>query len=131
MRLNLHYTIENETFEFDLDFEDDEERKDQIKLIKKTIADLNPIEINEYCKHTKKYELCAVNDKENNSISVQEPQPAINQPAAASAGQIAYMQKLGITIPEGCTVSQAIELINQYKIAHNIPIKNLGNIKTI
>ena len=64
--------------------------------------------------------------KENNLNSVQELQPATNQPALASAGQIAYMQKLGITIPEGCTVSQAIELINQYKIAHNIPIKNLG-----
>ena len=128
MRLNLNYRIENETFNFDLDFEDDEERKDQIKLIKKTIADLNPIEINEYCKHTKKYEICTVNKE---STQVQESQVPTNQPALASAGQIAYMEKLGIKIPDGCTVSQAIELINQYKIAHNIPIKNLGNIKTI
>ena len=124
MKLNLHYIIENETFEFELDFEDDDDRKDQIKLIKKTIADLNPIEINEFCKRTTKHEICAVNDKE--STSAQELQPATSQPALASAGQISYMQKLGITIPEGCTVSQAIDLINQYKIAHNIPIKNLG-----
>ena len=128
MRLNLNYRIENETFNFDLDFEDDEERKDQIKLIKKTIADLNPIEINDYCKLTKKHEICTVNKE---SAPAQESQVPTNQPAAASAGQIAYMEKLGIKIPDGCTVSQAIELINQYKIAHNIPIKNLGNIKTI
>ena len=126
MKLNLHYTIDNEIFEFEMDFKDDTERKEQMKLIKKTLADLNPIEINDYCKRTTKHEICAVNDKENNPASVQEPQPATNQPALASSGQIAYMQKLGITIPNGCTVSQAIELINQYKIAHNIPVKNLG-----
>ena len=136
MKLNLNYKTDNETFSFELDFEDDEERKEQIKLIKKTLADLNPIEINDYCKLTKKHEICAVNDKESNptpvqEIKVQESQPVNNQPALASAGQIAYMQKLGIAIPDGCTVSQAIELINQYKIAHNIPVKNLGNKTTI
>ena len=134
MKLNLHYTIDNATFNFELDFEDDEERKQQMKLIKKTIADLNPIEINEFCKRTTKHEICTVNDKESTpaqEIKVQETQPATNQPALASAGQIAYMEKLGITIPDGCTVSQAVDLINQYKIAHNIPVKNLGNRKTI
>lgn len=132
MKLNLHYTIENETFEFEMDFKDDADRKEQMKLIKKTLADLNPIEINEYCKRTTKHELCDVNDKENNPTPAQEPNPAISQPALASAGQIAYMEKLGITIPDGCTVSQAVELINQYKIAHNIPIKSINqNRKTI
>ena len=124
-------TVDNETFEFEVDFENDEERKEEMKLIKKTIADLNPIEINDYCKRTTKHEICAVNDKENNPASVQESQPATSQPALASAGQIAYMQKLGIAIPDNCTVSQAIDLINQYKIAHNIPVKNLGNRTTI
>ena len=99
-----------------------------MKLIKKTIADLNPIEINDYCKRTTKHEICAVNKE---STPAQESQPTTSQPALASAGQIAYMQKLGIAIPDGCTVSQAIELINQYKIAHNIPVKNLGNRTTI
>ena len=131
MKLNLNYKIENETFEFEMDFKDDTERKEQMKLIKKTLADLNPIEINDYCKRTTKHEICAANDKESNSTSVQEPQPATNQPALASAGQIAYMEKLGIKIPESCTVSQAIDLINQYKIAHNIPVKNLGTRTTI
>ena len=129
MKLNLNYTIDNATFNFELDFEYDEERKEQMKLIKKTIADLNPIEINDYCKRTTKHEICTVNDKENNSTPVQEPQPATNQPALASAGQIAYMQKLGITIPDGCTVSQAVDLINQYKIAHNIPVKSTNQIR--
>ena len=127
MKLNLHYTIENETFEFEMDFKDDTERKEQMKLIKKTLADLNPIEINDYCKRTTKHEICTVNDKE--STPAQEPNPATNQPALASAGQIAYMQKLGITIPDGCTVSQAVELINQYKIAHNIPIKSINQTR--
>ena len=91
MKLNLNYKIDNETFEFEIDFENDEERKEQMKLIKKTIADLNPIEINNYCKRTTKHEICTVNDKENNSTPVQESQPATNQPALASAGQITYM----------------------------------------
>ena len=129
MKLNLHYIIDNATFNFELDFEDDDERKEQMKLIKKTLADLSPIEINDYCKRTTKHEICAVNN--NESTPAKEPQPVNNQPALASAGQIAYMEKLGITIPDNCTVSQAIDLINQYKIAHNIPVKNLGNRTTI
>ena len=127
MKLNLRYTIESEIFEFETDFENDDDRKEQMKLIKKTLADLNPVEIKDYCRRTTKHDLYDTND--NESTPVKEPQPATSQPAPASAGQIAYMEKLGITIPKDCTVSQAIELINQYKIAHNIPIKNLGNKK--
>lgn len=44
----------------------------------------------------------------------------------ASEGQIRYMEKLGINFPDNCTKIQAIDLINEYKIAHNIPIRGKG-----
>lgn len=40
----------------------------------------------------------------------------------ASDGQLQYMKKLGIQIPANCTKAQAISMINDYKIKHNIPV---------
>lgn len=40
----------------------------------------------------------------------------------ASNGQLQYMKKLGLQIPENCSKAQAISMINDYKIKHNIPV---------
>lgn len=40
----------------------------------------------------------------------------------ASDGQLQYMKKLGLQIPANCTKAQAISMINDYKIKHNIPV---------
>ena len=40
----------------------------------------------------------------------------------ASAGQLQYMKKLGLQIPENCSKAQAITIINDYKKQHGIPV---------
>ena len=52
--------------------------------------------------------------------SYEEPKPA-EEPASES--QKAYMWKLGIQFPENITKIQAIDLINEYKVANGIPIR--------
>ena len=41
---------------------------------------------------------------------------------AASEGQLQYMKKLGLQIPENCSKAQAISIINDYKKQHGIPV---------
>ena len=40
----------------------------------------------------------------------------------ASSAQLEYMKKLKLQIPENCSKAQAISIINDYKIKHNIPV---------
>ena len=40
----------------------------------------------------------------------------------ASDGQLQYMKRLGLQIPANCSKAQAISIINDYKIKHNIPV---------
>ena len=40
----------------------------------------------------------------------------------ASDGQLEYMKKLGLQIPENCSKAQAISIINDYKKQHGIPV---------
>ena len=40
----------------------------------------------------------------------------------ASEGQLQYMKKLGLQIPENCSKAQAISIINDYKKQHGIPV---------
>ena len=40
----------------------------------------------------------------------------------ASDGQLEYMKKLGLKIPENCSKAQAISIINDYKKQHGIPV---------
>ena len=40
----------------------------------------------------------------------------------ASEGQLEYMKKLGLQIPENCSKAQAISIINDYKKQHGIPV---------
>ena len=39
-----------------------------------------------------------------------------------SDGQVQYMKKLGLQIPENCSKAQAISIINDYKKQHGIPV---------
>ena len=41
---------------------------------------------------------------------------------AASEGQLQYMKKLGLQVPENCSKAQAISIINDYKKQHGIPV---------
>lgn len=93
-------------------FADTEEaRKELIKGIKFTIKDLK--EEMPYLTSTP-VETKVLTEKEE----IKE-EPKIDY---ATDGQIKYMNKLGIIIPEGCTKIQAIDLINEWKVAHNIPV---------
>ena len=40
----------------------------------------------------------------------------------ASDGQLQYMKRLGLQIPENCSKAQAITIINDYKKQHGIPV---------
>ena len=40
----------------------------------------------------------------------------------ASDGQLEYMKKLHLKIPENCSKAQAISIINDYKKQHGIPV---------
>ena len=40
----------------------------------------------------------------------------------ATDGQLQYMKKLGLQIPENCSKAQAISIINDYKKQHGIPV---------
>ena len=40
----------------------------------------------------------------------------------ASDGQLQYMKRLGLKIPENCSKAQAITIINDYKKQHGIPV---------
>ena len=82
----------------------EEERKTAVKMIKMTLADLSEKEID------KSVEIYSKTTDNNNEIEY------------ASEGQKAYMDKLGIEYNDKTTKIEAIDLINEWKVAHNIPI---------
>lgn len=81
-----------------------ETRRAMAKAIRYSLADLEKAE-----KGT----------KEDVSAPVQQ-EPLL---PLASDKQLAYMAKLGIPYWEGITKIDAIKAINDYKVAHNIPVK--------
>ena len=58
---------------------------------------------------------------ETNVAPTSEPEVQV-QIDPASDGQIQYMKKLGLQIPENCSKAQAITIINDYKKQHGIPV---------
>jgi len=96
-------------------FTTEEERRDAVKMIKKTLVDLGDKDVQ---KSMEIYQKAAEqNYKEN------EEEKTIEY---ASEGQKRYMDKLGIQYNEKTTKIEAIDLINQWKIAHDVPITGKG-----
>lgn len=81
----------------------EDERKTAVKMIKMTLADLSEREI----------------DK---SVEIYSKTTDTNEIEYATEGQKAYMDKLGIEYNDKTTKIEAIDLINEWKTAHNIPI---------
>lgn len=104
--MTIRYTYQNGPLYIEAYAETPNERLDVLNAIndavnKLHIMDLVPVQ-------EKPYE-----EKIEESLSKLEP---------ASEKQIQYMKKLKINVPENCTKLQAIDLINEFKLAHNIPI---------
>lgn len=113
MKIKMIYQIG--AFYYEAEVENEEERKEAIKGLIYATEDLKD-----------KGLLAPVQMPQ--SVPENIPNKAVsNQPELASEGQIRYMEKLGIEYPQNCTKIEAIDLINQYKIAHNIPVKGRGN----
>lgn len=108
---------QNGPFYFEAEALNESERKEAIKGLIYATKDLNEAKILNDVK-TSNYE--PRNDV-SGEINSAEITPVVEY---ASEGQIRYMNKLNIAIPENCTKIQAIDLINQWKIEHNIPINN-------
>ena len=108
MEIKISYKNENLSVEGVATSEDD------IALIKKSIIylikDIDEVEIKMKKASTPNTELRNPEDTQ--------------QIESASIGQVKYMQKLGIEVPIGCTKAMAIQLIDEYKAAHNIPISH-------
>ena len=98
---------------------DENERKDAVKMIKLTLADLNSKEVE------KSVEIYSKKKSDNNNETTVQPSPSGDEPA--SEGQKRYMDKLGIEYDEMTSKYEAIDLINNYKRAHNIPITGKGS----
>ena len=112
MKYKIIYQIEGLYFEIEANGE--AERKEAIKGIIYSMKDLNEAGVIN----------SPITDKSNketvlkeNPINIEE-----NPVELASEGQKNYMKKLGIVFNENTTKIQAIDLINNYKIAHGIAI---------
>lgn len=100
---------------------DEKERKEAIKMIKLTLADLNAKEVE------KSVEIYSKKKSDNEEIQFQQVQQSPSGDEPASEGQKRYMDKLGIEYDETTSKYEAIDMINDYKRAHNIPITGKGS----
>lgn len=104
---------------------DENERKDAVKMIKLTLADLDSKEVEKSVEIYSKKKSDNNEKKTDNNEKTIQPSPSGDEPA--SEGQKRYMDKLGIEYNEMTSKYEAIDLINNYKRAHNIPITGKGS----
>lgn len=111
MEIKITYKNEN------LNIEGVATTEEEVAMIKKSIIyfikDIDEVEI-------KMKKVSTPNTANTELKNPEETQQIEN----ASVGQVKYMQKLGIQIPIGCTKAMAIQLIDEYKKTHNIPISH-------
>lgn len=88
-----------------------------VKTCKRAIVDLSETEIQRTIEKGEMYNL------KNAGLCEEETEKPIEY---ASEGQKRYMDKLGIAYTNETTKYEAIDLINAWKIAHNIPISGKG-----
>lgn len=113
--MNFKFTIKHELANFEIEVANEGERKEAMKMFKYTLKD-----IKEGLSLVQSGTVTETNTPANNVQSV--PEVANNEPEMATDGQKKYMDKLGIKYDEKTTKIEAIDLINEYKIAHGIPI---------
>lgn len=102
MEIKITYTNGN-NLRLEGTAKDNNERRELIKMFKMTIADLREEDIN---KSIEKF-----NEVQQEEII-----------EYATDGQKKYMDQLGIQYNDETTKTEAIQLINQWKIANGVPI---------
>ena len=70
------------------------------------------------------YDLDIAEDTRDSTVEAPE-EPEIDKSKPISDKQIKLMHDWNIPIPQNCTSKQAIALINEYKLAHGLPITEM------
>ena len=70
------------------------------------------------------YDLDIAEDARDSTVEAPE-EPEIDRSKPISDKQIKLMHDWNIPIPQNCSSKQAISLINEYKLAHGLPITEM------
>lgn len=105
-------------FYFEAEAVNEQERKEVVKGLIYTTKDLGEASLLGYPQTCQSVPENYENEDVNNELQAQE-QPQVEY---ATEGQKKYMTKLGIAFTETTTKIEAIDLINEYKVAHGIPL---------
>lgn len=132
--MNITYVYNNIKFEATVNSKD--ELYQNIAMIKSTIYNLSDEEIQASLSHyttiTQNHKTAPETKREVQSkpqvpltpvqdATMEEVYQAVFEPLASDA-QKKYMDKLGISYDNTTTKGQAIDLINEWKVKHNIPV---------
>lgn len=108
----MKFKFENYGFTIEAEFETEEERRELMKIVKRTIVDLSEDEINRaFATVAEKTHREETSTQDNTIIS---PEPE----RLASDKQKAFMDKLQIPYTEYTTLVEAADLIKSWKVAH-------------
>lgn len=112
--MKIKFIYQNGPFYYEAECVNEQERKEAIKGLLYATKDLTDNHLISYCETSQSGQVCYPEEDVCN-----EPQPQVEY---ATEGQKQYMHKLGIQYTDYTTKIEAIDLINAWKTAHNIPI---------